>query len=133
MLLAPIFLQGNSAILTTSATPSTSRSVPVPVSSMGVSGGVPQIRLLNKGTVDVWLSFTSPAAAAAVIPTAGTEATLGTPQAVLWLAPGIEITLSLPCSIAPLTGVTNTPVGFWVNHISTVASQVFQLQLGDGT
>lgn len=134
---APIALFGNSAILTTNAGASTNTSVPVLLSALGFVNfqNPPQIRLLNKGTADIWLNFTNPAAVPAVIPVAGTT-TLGTPSPVIWLAPGIEITLTLPVSIAPMTGVTGVTgaaaTGFWMSNISTGTSQSFQFQLGDG-
>lgn len=130
-----INLMGNSVILTTNATPSTNNSVPVIYSgSSNLNLGnsqPPQVRLINKGSGDVWLNFSSPAAGTAVVPTAGTT-TLGTPQPVSWLAPNVEIVLTLPVSIAPLSGVSGSPLGFWLNTISTLASQSFYLQLGDG-
>lgn len=136
MLLAPITLFGNSAILTTNGAASTNTSTPVVYPgatgmNVGTLGQPVQIRLLNIGTAMIWLNFSGLAAGVAVIPTAGTT-TLGTPQPVVWLAPGIEITLTIPCSIGQLAGVANTPIGFWLNHISSGVSQSFQLQLGDG-
>jgi hypothetical protein len=138
VLLAPIILLGNSAILTTTVAPSTSSSVPIVYP--GAAGlNLPQIvqpmqiRFFNTGASMVWVSFTSPAAGVAVIPTAGVGATIGTPQPVMWLAPSVDQTFTIPCSIAPLQGVAGTPIGFWLNHISVGASQAFQLQLGDGT
>jgi hypothetical protein len=138
MLLAPITLFGNSAILTTDAVASTSDSTPIVYPgaaglNVGTVGQPVQIRLLNIGTAMIWLRFSGLAAAAAVIPTPGVGATIGTPQPVSWLAPGIEITITIPCSIGQLAGVANTPIGFWLNHISAGVSQAFQLQVGDGT
>jgi hypothetical protein len=133
--IAALVLAGNSAILTTNVTPSTNNSVPVVYAgSTNLALGTtqpPQIRLLNKGSSDIWLGFSSPSAVAAVIPTAGTT-TLGTPQPVIWLAPGIEITLTLAVSILPLVGVAGLPLGFWLNTISVGVSQNFYLQLGEG-
>jgi hypothetical protein len=133
-LTSAITLAGNAAILTTNAAGSTSNSVPVTYKGAGnLNLGdlvPPQLRLLNTGTAMIWLSFTSPAAGTAVIPTAGTT-TLGTPQPVIWLAPNIEIVISVPVAIQQLTPLVNG-IGFWLNTISAAASQSFQLQLGDG-
>lgn len=128
-------LMGNSAILTTNATPSTSNSVPVPLAgtanlNLGTSQP-PNIRLLNIGTSMIWILLSAPTAGTAVIPTAGTT-TLGTPQPTIWLAPNIEITLTVSVPIQALSGVSGQPIGFWINTISAVASQSFQFQLGDG-
>jgi len=135
---------GNSAILTAGVA---STSCPVIYPGAGQlnlnNASPPQIRLLNLGTVMVWLNFSVPvfgvgggdptsSAGTAVIPVAGTT-TLGTPQPVVWIAPGIEITLTIPVGFARLTGVANSPFGFWLNYISGSAAQNFQLQLGDGT
>jgi hypothetical protein len=35
-------------------------------------------------------------------------------------------------SIAPLTGVSGSPLGFWLNTIAAAAAQTLQLQLGEG-
>lgn len=133
MQLQPFMPIGNAVILTTNGTASTNNSVMVPyVPSAGLniaSAQPTQIRMLNKGTADIWVSFTA-AATAAVIPTPGTT-TFGTPQPVSWLAPGVEITLSLP-GIFQLQGATATGYGFWLNNISTGISQNFYFQLGEG-
>lgn len=134
---APFSPMGNSFTITVGAA---SQSVPVLYNPSG-GGGLglgstepPQIRLLNTGTAMVWISFSSPAAVAAVIPTAGTT-TLGTPQLVSWAAPGVEFSLTLPVAIQGLTGVTgrqDQPTGFWMNVIAAAAGQLLQCQLGDG-
>lgn len=144
MQFSPFQPQGNSAILTAGVA-STSCPVVYPgATGLNVGGaGPPQIRLLNLGTSMTWLNFSVPtygvgggdptsATGTAVIPVAGTT-TLGTPQPVIWIAPGIEITLTIPVGIARLTGVAGTPFGFWLNYISGAAAQNFQLQIGDGT
>lgn len=131
--------RGDSVIINTSATPSTSQSTPIVLGGGGSTGtlAIPyhadsqQIRLLNKGTVDIWLSFTSPAAAAVAIPTAGTT-TVGTPQPVTWLEPGVDLVLTLPQGWQALTGTTLNGPGFWLNTIATVASQSLYLQIGEG-
>jgi hypothetical protein len=133
-LMSAITLAGNSAILTTNATPSTSNSVPVVykgAANLNLGDVIsPQLRLLNIGTAMIWLNFSSPAAGTAIIPTPGTT-TLGTPQPVIWLAPNVEIVLSLAAIVQALTPA-GTGIGFWLNTISTGVSQSFQLQFGDG-
>lgn len=133
MQMAPFSPMGQSTIITVGVA-----NQSVPVVYPGATGlnlantEPPQIRLLNIGTAMIWINFSSPAAGAAVIPTPGTV-TLGTPQPVVWAAPGVEITLTIPTSIQQLTGVAATPQGFWMNVIAAAAAQGLQLQLGDGT
>lgn len=131
-ILSALTLMGNSALLTVGVA---NASVPVIYKGAGNLniGDVdpPQIRLLNVTTAMIWLNFSSPAAGTAVIPVAGTV-TLGTPQPVVWAAPGVEITITIPVSIVPLTGVAGGPNGFWLNTIAAAAAQTLQLQLGEG-
>lgn len=137
---APFLPLGNSVILTTNAVAAT--STPTPVVCPGATGlnllNQPiQARFLNLGASMIWLNISTPAngvaaAGVAAAPTPGTT-TLGTPQAVFWLAPGIEVSLTLPAGIAQLVGVAGNPLGFWLNHVSPGVSQSFQMQLGDGT
>ncbi len=128
---------GNSFIISVGAA---NQSVPVLYTVAGGLGfgqnqAPPQIRLLNTGASMIWIGFSSAAAVAAVIPTPGTT-TLGTPQAVSWAAPGVEITLTIPCAIQPLANVpgrTDQPFGFWMNLIAAAAGpSPLQCQLGDG-
>lgn len=133
---APICLMGNSVALTTNGSINTNTSFPIVyegAAGLNLPGAKPpNIRLLNVGTAVVWFSMTNPAAVAAVAPTAGTT-DMGTPRPVSWLYPLIEISLTIPCSIAGLSGVAGSPLGFWLNVISGTASQNIYLQLGDGT
>lgn len=134
MITAPFLPYGNSVQLTTNGAASTSNSLPVQFKGAGflnVGDALPtQIRLMNTGASIIWLSFTN-AAAASVIPVAGTT-TLGTPQPVIFLAPNILEVFTLPIGIQPLVGVAGTPLGFWLNTISTGVSQTFLMQLGEG-
>lgn len=135
MQLQPFMPIGNTVILTTNGTASTANNTMVPwVPSAGLnipSAQPNQIRMLNKGSADIWVSFTA-ASTAIAIPTAGANTgTIGTPTAATWLAPGIEITLTIPGPFA-LSGATATGYGFWLNNISTGVSQVFYFQLGEG-
>lgn len=133
-ILSALTLMGNAALLTVGVA---NASVPVIYKGAGNLnlGDVdpPQIRLLNVTTGMIWLNFSSPAAGTAVIPVAGTT-TLGTPQPVVWAAPGVEITITIPVAITALTGagVSGGPLGFWLNTIAAAAAQTLQLQLGEG-
>lgn len=133
--IAPFQPMGNSVILTTNAGASTSQSTPVTLAGSGnlniANPQMFQVRLINIGTATIWMSFTQPASATVAIPSAGTT-TVGTPQPVLWLFPNVEMIFTLACGIGPLTGVSGTPNGFWVNTISTGVSQSFYMQLGEG-
>ncbi len=133
MQLQPFMPIGNAVILTTNGTASTVNNVMVPfVPSAGLNIASAQpnsIRMINKGSADIWVSFTA-ASTAITIPVAGTT-TVGTPSAVSWLAPGLEITLTIP-GVFQLSGASATGYGFWLNNISTGVSQTFYFQLGEG-
>lgn len=139
MLSGPFVPQGNAVILTTNAVAGTSTSTPVVypgATGLNLNSFPPQGRFLNLGASMIWLNFSVAAngvaaAGTATAPTPGTT-TLGTPQPVVWLAPGIEVSLTLPVGIAQLQGVALNPLGFWLNHVSGGVSQSFQMQLGDG-
>jgi hypothetical protein len=139
--LFPFQPKGDAFVLTTSATPNTSVSIPVVLGGGSSTGSLalpyhadaPAIRLLNKGTVDIWLSFTNPAAATVAAPTAGTT-TIGTPQPVIWIEPGVDLIFTLPMTFAALVGAPaglNGP-GFWLNMVAAAASQSFYAQIGEG-
>lgn len=120
--------QGNTISLTTSAVASTAQSVQITPANLGLpaaplgSGGIPfppNIRIVSKGTSDIWISITI-ATATIVIPTPGTT-TVGTPQFALILVPSsIEV-----WSFDP--GPT-----MWINNISIGVSQTFHITLGEG-
>jgi hypothetical protein len=130
---------GDSVILTTSATPNTSQSTPITLGGGGSSNSLAlpfhadsqQIRLLNKGTADIWLSFTSPLGATIAIPTPGTT-TVGTPQPATWIEPGVDLILTLACGWIPLPTTAYNGPGFFLNSISSAASQTLYLQIGEG-
>lgn len=120
--------QTNTISLTTSAVASTSQSVQILPANLGLTqvgtSGVfqpfpPNIRIVSKGTSDIWISITINTATI-VIPTPGTT-TVGTPQPCLIIVPSsIEI-----WSFDP--GPT-----MWINNISTGVSQTFHISLGEG-
>lgn len=122
MQLAPFQPYGNAFILTTNSVASTVTSVLLSGLLNIQTGANPTaLRLLNKGTSDIWISLTA-GAGVILIPTAGTS-TIGTPQPVLWLAPGVD------CVLSPaLPGGNNV----YLNSISTGVSQLFYGQFGDG-
>jgi hypothetical protein len=122
MQLAPFQPYGNAFILVTNSVASTTTSVLVSGLLNIPAGQNPTaVRFLNKGLSDIWLSFTT-GASALLVPTAGTT-TIGTPQPVFWLAPGVDCVL-----MPPLPGGLNV----FLNSISTGTSQTFYGQFGEG-
>lgn len=117
---APFAPAGNTISLTTSGTGSTSQSRQVNASDFGRTSFPPQLRIVNRGASDVWVSFTS-ATATVAIPTPGTT-TVGTPQPVIILLPGVVEVFS----IAPSQN-------FWINDISTGISQTYHVLAGEGS
>lgn len=113
--------QGNTISFTTSGTPSTAQSVQITPTNFGVGGpGFPsQVRVVNRGTADVWISFT-PLTATIAIPTPGTT-TVGTPALAICILPGIVEVFTLP------SGPT-----LWMNNISTGTSQTYHVLIGEG-
>jgi hypothetical protein len=75
--------------------------------------------VVNRGSADIWISFTT-ATATIAIPTAGTT-TAGTPQQAIILIPGVVEIFTLP-----------TAQSLWVQSISLSATQVFHLLAGEG-
>lgn len=140
----PFCPQSYSWVLSSNAVANTNQSTPIyygtalgiPVDGVGFPTLQPQqLRILNKGTVDVWHLLTNgPAGGTAAIPTTGTT-TFGTPQPGFWAAPGVEISLTLPIQIKVIGSLLNgiNQYGFWINTIATVASQVVEYCLGEGT
>jgi hypothetical protein len=123
MQLAPFQPLGNAFILTTSATPSAIVSVALDLRGLlNILSAAPgSLRLLNKGTADIWISIGA-ANPASLIPVGGTT-TLGTPVASVWLEPGVDLVLTFPQA---------GQLGQFLNMASSVASQQFYGQFGDG-
>lgn len=111
---------GQTVSLQTSASASTASSRLITPANFGLDRLPPMLRVINRGTADIWISFTS-ATTTIAIPTPGTT-TAGTPQACLIILPGVvEI-------FVPPAGP-----GFWVNDISTGTSEVYHLTAGEGS
>jgi hypothetical protein len=145
MILSPFQPMGNSFSLTTNGVTLTNTSTPIILVGAGnlnlPSNQPTMARFLNTGASTIWLNFSIPvyaaggatvAAGTAAVPVAGTT-TLGTTANSFWLAPNIEEVLTIPVGPANLTGVANTPLGFWLNNMSVGVSQSFLMQLGEGT
>lgn len=133
MQLAPFLPMGNSFIINTNATPSTAQTTPCYLTgTLQLNLGDMQpnmIRMLNKGTADIWVTLSSGATATnAAIPTPGTTST-GTTQPSFWVEPGVDLIFTMPV-IFQFTA--NSRVGFFISTISTVASQPLYCQLGEG-
>jgi hypothetical protein len=96
-----------------------------------IQGQAPSsLRVINNGTVDVWISFTQVTTVAA-FPTPGTVDG-GTPQYGYRLKPGIVEIIAFNV-VAANPGADQPPIpGFWVNTISTVAAQNIDITPGEG-
>jgi len=117
---APFQPVGNTVSLQTSGTASTSQSRQVTIANFGVDYARPNIRVVNRGSADIWISITE-ATATIAIPTPGTT-TAGTPQQCWVIVPGIVEVFTIPA------GPT-----FWVSDISTGISQVYHIIMGEGS
>lgn len=118
---APFQPKGKTISFTTSGTPSTAQSRQVQASDFGLNNRLPDnLRVVNRGSADVWISFTE-ATATIAIPTPGTTTT-GTPQQAICIVPGVVEVFTLPAG----------PV-LWVNDISTGASETYHILGGEGS
>lgn len=114
--------KGNTITFTTSGTGSTAQGVLITPANLGLptASALPtQVRMVNRGTTDVFVSFT-PAPATISLPVAGTT-TVGTPAPGIYLIPGIVEAFTLP------TGDV-----VWMNNISTAVSQSYYVTFGEG-
>jgi hypothetical protein len=93
----------------------------VKLTDFGLSYWPPQMRMVNVGTVPVWVWFSS-ASQTLVIPVAGTT-TVGTPSEGIPLIPGIV-------EVFTLTNFQGQ--NLWVSDISTAAAQIYYLTPGEG-
>src|ERR1700730_7020806 len=88
------------------------------------------LRMVNNGTVDIWVSFTQ-AGTAAAFPVGGTT-TAGTPSAGFRLKPGIVEIFGWP-TLAPNPSALHPQVpGFFVNSIASLGAQPFDMTPGEG-
>jgi hypothetical protein len=115
---------GNSFIITTSGTASTSQSTLVTLTGSGnlnLGNNQPaNIRIRVPGASDIWFSITA-ATGTAAIPTAGTTTT-GTPTNVQWVGAGSERVFTLNVG-GP---------SFYINTVTTGTSVNLWCQLGEG-
>jgi len=119
--------QQNTIAVTTSATPSTSESIPVPwpVSALQGFGSKhspmqARIRTDIANTADVWISFGGDGGTTATIP-AASLGTVGTPSREMPYAPNsVEIAAGIGGHVAS------------INCISSAASQKFYVTFGEG-
>lgn len=113
---------GNTIGLTTSSSTSTSQSRAITPQNFGLGDYPRQIRVVNRGTADVWIAFFQ-ASTVVSIPTPGTT-TAGTPQGVTILVPGVVEVFTLPVG-------QNSNI--FVSDISATASQTYYMQGGEGS
>jgi hypothetical protein len=118
------FCQQGKTISLTAGVASQSRQVfpadfGLPAVASAPTGFPPHVRIVNRGTVDIWVSFTT-ASTTIAIPTPGTT-TVGTPQQGFLILPGVIEIFTLP------TGGL-----LWIQDISTQAGQTYHLTIGEG-
>jgi hypothetical protein len=116
---APFGPHGNTVALATNASASTANSTNITDTLLGLglhaTAALSQVLCINRGTSDVWVSFTS-ATAVIAIPV------VGTPSQALNLAPGAYIVFTFQAG-----------PNIWVNDISTGTSQPYYLTFGEGS
>jgi hypothetical protein len=102
-------------------------------SDLGIRQMPQAIRLLNNGTIDVWVEFDSQAQAGTNFPVAGTANAIGTPAKGVRLKPGIiEVFYFQGQSPAGGLGALGEP-GFVVNMIAASAGPaIIDFTLGEG-
>jgi hypothetical protein len=133
MLLSPFMPIGNAFIINTNGTGSTAQQTPVTLAALGLPanfGSPTNIRVLNKGTSDIWFNFSLTTAGTIAIPTAGTTTT-GTPQPGYWAEPGVDLIFRMNPAMA-LIGSPGS-MGIYLNTISAGTSQPLYCQFGEGT
>jgi hypothetical protein len=126
---------GQSFIINTNAAPSTSQATLVSATALNIptdKAGIPtqqptQMRIINSGTTVIWFNTTATSTVIA-IPVAGTV-TVGTPGLPTWAFPNLEITMTMN---AGWTSQGAGVYGFYINTISTVATQPLWVTLGEG-
>lgn len=129
MPLMPFQNQGKTCTITATAG---AASALVKFSQLGLTQGQApsSLRVVNNGTVDVWIQFSQTTAVAA-FPTAGTVDG-GTPQYGYRLKPGIVEVIAFNV-VAANPGNDQPPIpGFWVNTFSSLATQNIDITPGEG-
>lgn len=120
---APFSPHGLTVGLATSGTASTANSRQITSTILGIKDSVfaalQSVMCVNRGTADVWISFTTATATIAIPVADGTDT--GTPAQALVLIPGAYLIFTL-----------NTGPTLWVNDISTGTSQDYYLTFGEG-
>jgi hypothetical protein len=126
--LSPFAPAGNAFIITVGVA---NQQTPILLTGSGnanISSGMPtQIRVFNAGTAAVWATFSTTSGVSAVIPSAGTT-TMGTPQPVVFIEPGVDLVFTIPCGFTAINGIP----GFYLNTISASAAQPLWCMLGEG-
>lgn len=97
----------------------------VTAGSFGLNNIPETVRLANNGTADIWMYISKgdQGPQTAAFPTAGGQNDIGTPQPGFRLKPGI---------VEVFTTKYVGPDGFYVNDISTSASQTYDITPGVG-
>ncbi len=117
----PFCPQGKTITLQTSGSINTSQNRQVKESDFAISTLPSQFRIVNNGTADIWVVFSSTSGPTAAFPTAGTTS-VGTPQPGWRLKPGVVEVFTNPAGPS-----------LFIADISSVASQTYDITAGEGT
>jgi hypothetical protein len=102
---------------------------------LGLTQSPQALRLVNNGTVDVWVWISNAAQGGTAFPTAGTASGVGgagTPQYGFRLKPGVvEVFGFNAVNLNPNNEQPQNP-GFFFNNLSTVAGQIVDISPGEG-
>jgi len=131
--ISPFSPAGNSFIITVGVANQQTPILLTGSANANISSGMPtQIRFFNAGSSAVWVTMSVTSGVAAVIPSAGTT-TMGTPQPVIFIEPGVDLIFTIPCGFTPIAQAGAAPInGFYLNTISAVAAQPLWCLLGEG-
>jgi hypothetical protein len=131
--LSPFSPAGNAFIITVGVANQQTPILLTGTANANVTSGMPtQIRFFNAGTSAVWATLSTTSGVAAVVPTPGTT-TMGTPQPVLFIEPGVDLVFTIPCGFTPIPQAGGAAIpGFYLNTISAVAAQPLWCLLGEG-
>lgn len=120
---------GQTVSLVTNATPATSQSATVGLDDFVLTQPPQSLRMINNGTSDIWIWLTKTAQTAA-FPVAGT--TEGGHAPGFRLKPGIIEVFAANVWAFNVEATDPKMSAFWVNTISAVASQQFDMTPGEG-
>lgn len=116
---------GLTATLQTNSTLSTNQTTGLlTLAAFGITLVPEAFRMINNGTVDIWVVWSASSSVTAAFPVAGTT-TIGTPAAGFRLKPNIV-------EVFRFNAWNTTAGGFYIATICSVASQAFDMTPGEG-